>query len=90
MNTLITTHKGFDLLFVNIPKNLPMPIIFTDVPIWNKLHESYYECLFAFTKSNFYDHDVMSLPIVRVPMFPEVFLIGHTLTTFISPKIGLV
>ena len=32
-----------------------MPNISTDVPDWNKLHVLYYECLFAFAKSNLYD-----------------------------------
>jgi hypothetical protein len=49
------------LLFADIPENLPVPNISTDVPAWNKLHESYYECLFAFAKSNLYDHGVLVL-----------------------------
>ena len=56
VNTSSTIHKGLDLLFADIPKNLLVPNISTDVPTWNKLHESYYECLFAFAKSNLYDH----------------------------------
>ena len=61
MNTLSTTHKGLDLLFAYIPENLPVPNISNDVPAWNKLDESYYECLFAFAKSNLYDHGVLVL-----------------------------
>jgi hypothetical protein len=61
VNTSTTTHKGLDLLFADIPENLPVPNISTDVPAWNKLHESYYECLFAFAKSNLYDHGVLVL-----------------------------
>ena len=61
MNTSTTIHNGLDLLFADIPENLPVPNISTDVPAWNKLHESYYECLFAFAKSNLYDHGVLVL-----------------------------
>ena len=61
VNTSTTIHKGLDLLFADIPENLPVPNISTDVPAWNKLHESYYECLFAFAKSNLYDHGVLVL-----------------------------
>ena len=61
MNTSTTTHKGLDLLFADIPENLPVPNISTDVPAWNMLHDSYYECLFAFAKSNLYDHGVLVL-----------------------------
>jgi hypothetical protein len=59
MNTSSTTHKGPDLLFADIPENFPVPNISSDVPAWNKLHESYYECFFAFAKSNLYDHGVL-------------------------------
>ena len=59
VNTSSTHHKGLDLLFADIPENLPVPNISTDVPDWNKLHDSYYECLFAFAKSNLYDHGVL-------------------------------
>ena len=38
-----------------------MPNISTDNLSWMKLHESYYECLFAFMKSNVYDHGVLVL-----------------------------
>ena len=58
VNTSSTIHKGLNLLFANIPKNLPVSNISTDVPVWNKLHASYYECLYAFAKSNLYDHGV--------------------------------
>ena len=61
MNTSSTTHKGLNLLFADIPENLPVPNIFNDVRAWNKLHESYYECLFAFAKTNLYDHGVLVL-----------------------------
>ena len=61
VNTSSTIHKGIDLLFADIPENLPVPNISTDVPAWNKLHDSYYECLFAFAKSNLYDHGVLVL-----------------------------
>ena len=61
VNTSTTTHNGLDLLFADILENLPVPNISTDVPTWNKLHESYYECLFAFAKSNLYDHGVLVL-----------------------------
>ena len=61
MNTSSTAHKGLDLLFTDIFKNLPVPNISTDVPAWNKLHESYYECFFAFAKSNLYDYGVLVL-----------------------------
>jgi hypothetical protein len=61
VNTSTTTHKGLDLLFADIPENLPVPNISTDVPAWNKLHDSYYECLFAFAKSNLYDQGVLVL-----------------------------
>ena len=59
VNTSSTHHKGLDLLFADIPENLPVPNVSTDVPDWNKLHDSYYECLFAFAKSNLYDHGVL-------------------------------
>jgi hypothetical protein len=61
VNTSTTSHKGLDLLFADIPENLPVPNISTDVPAWNMLHDSYYECLFAFAKSNLYDHGVLVL-----------------------------
>ena len=61
MNTSSTTHKGLDLIFADVPENLPVPNISTDVPAWNKLHDSYYECLFAFAKSNLYDHGILVL-----------------------------
>ena len=61
VNTSSTFHKGLDLLFADIPENLPVPNISTDVPDWNKLHDSYYEYLFAFAKSNLYDHGVLVL-----------------------------
>src|ERR1700737_5558570 len=61
VNTSTTTHKGLDLLFADIPESLPVPNISSYVPAWNKLHESYYECLFAFAKSNLYDHGVLVL-----------------------------
>ena len=70
MNTSTTIHKGLDLLFADISENLPVPNIFTDVPAWNIPYESYYECLFAFAKSNFYDHGV--------------FVLAHCANTFIS------
>ena len=38
-----------------------MPNISTNVLAWNKLHESYYECVFAFAKSNLYNHGVVVL-----------------------------
>ena len=59
VNTSSPAHNGIDLLFADIPENLPVPNISTDVPDWNKLHDSYYECLFAFAKSNLYDHGVL-------------------------------
>ena len=58
VNTYSTIHKGLDLLVADIFENMPVPNISTDVPAWNKLHESYYECLSAFAKSNLYDHGV--------------------------------
>ena len=61
MNTSSNIHNGLDLIFADIPENLPVPNISTEVPVWNKLHESYYECLFAFAKSNLYDHGVVVL-----------------------------
>ena len=61
MNTSSIIHKGINLLFADIPENLSVLNISTDVPDWNKLQESYYECLFAFVKSNLYDHDVFVL-----------------------------
>lgn len=61
MNTSSNIHNGLDLIFADIPENLPVPNISTEVPAWNKLHESYYECLFAFAKSNLYDHGVIVL-----------------------------
>ena len=61
MNTSTTTHKGLDLLLADIPENMRVPNISTDVPAWNKLHVSYYECFSAFAKSNLYDHGVLVL-----------------------------
>ena len=65
MNTSSTTHKGLDLIFADVPENLPVPNISTDVPAWNKLHDSYYECFFAFAKSNLYDHGVLVLVLAH-------------------------
>jgi hypothetical protein len=40
VNTSSSTHNGLDLLFADVPENLPVPNISTDVPAWNKLHDS--------------------------------------------------
>ena len=91
MNTSSTTHKGLDLIFADVSENLPMPNISIDVLAWNKLHDSYYECFFAFAKSNLYDHGVLVLaycPSASVSKF--IFDWVNTLTTSTSPQIGLV
>ena len=68
-----------------------MSNISSDVPAWNKLHESYYEYLFAFAKSNLYDHGVLVLAhCASANVYLGVFLIGHILTTFTSSKVGSV
>ena len=61
VNTSFTIYNGIDLLFTDILENLPVPNISTNDPDWNKLHDSYFECLFAFAKSNLYDHGVLVL-----------------------------
>ena len=58
VNTFSTIHKGLNFLFEDIPENLPVPNISTDVRDWNKLHD-YYECFFAFAKYKLYDHGVV-------------------------------
>ena len=73
MNTSTTTHKGLGLLFADILENFPVPKISTDVHAWSKLHESYYECFFAFAKSNLYDHGVLVL--------------AHCASTFVSKTV---
>ena len=85
MNTSTTTHKGLDLLFVDIPENLPVPNIFTDVPAWNKLYKSYYECLFAFAKSNLYDHSVIFLAhCASASVFKTIFYWAHTYNFYVA------
>jgi hypothetical protein len=61
VNTSSTAHKGLDLLFADILKILPVSNISNDVSAWNKLHELYYECIFAFAKTNLYDRGVLVL-----------------------------
>ena len=50
VNTSSNIHNGLDLIFADIPENLPVPNISTKVPAWNKLHESYYEFFFCICK----------------------------------------
>jgi hypothetical protein len=85
VNTSSTTHKGLDLLFADIPENLPVPNISTDVPAWNKLHESYYECLFAFAKSNLYDHGVLILAhCASASVSRSIFDWAHTYDFYVA------
>ena len=84
VNISSNIHNGLDLIFADILENLPVPNISTEFHAWNKLHKSYYECLFTFAKSNLYDHGV----IVRMQVFLGSFFIGLTLMTFTLPKIG--
>jgi hypothetical protein len=85
VNTSTTTHKGLDLLFADIPENLPVPNISTDVSTWNKLHESYYECLFAFAKSNLYDHGVLVLAhCASVSVSRSIFDWTHTYDFYVA------
>ena len=90
MNTSSTIHRGLDLLFADISENLPVPNISTDVPDWNKLHESYYECLLHLQNLTSMITVFLSLSIVRVPVFLRLFFIGHTLMNSTSPKISSV
>ena len=85
MNTSTSTYKGLDLLSADIPENLPVPNISTDVPSWNKLHESYYECFFAFAKSNLYDHGVLILaPCTSASLSKIVFDWTHTYDFYVA------
>jgi hypothetical protein len=85
VNTSTTTHKGLDLLFADIRENLPVPNISTDVHAWNKLHESYYECLFAFVKSNLYDHDVFVLAHCAIASVSRsIFDWAHTYDIYVA------
>ena len=85
VNISTTTHKGLDLLFADIPENLPVPNISTDVPTWNKVHESYFECLFAFAKSNLYDHDVLVLAhCTRAYVSRDIFDWAHTYDFYVA------
>ena len=85
VTTSSTVHKGLDLLFADIPENLPVSNISTNVPAWNKLHESYYECLFAFAKSNFYDHGVLVLThCASAIVFRIVFYWTHTYDFYVA------
>jgi hypothetical protein len=90
VDTSSTTHKGIDLFFVDIPENLPVPNISTDVLAWNKLYDSYYKYFLHLQNLTSMIMVSLSLSIVRVPVFLVLFSIGHTLTTSTSPKIGLV
>jgi hypothetical protein len=52
---------------------------------WNKLHESYYECLFAFAKSNLYDHGVLVLGhCASVSVSRIVFDWAHTYNFYVA------
>ena len=85
VNTSNSAHKGLDLLFADIPENLPVPNISTDVPAWNKLHESYYECLFAFAKSNLYDHGVLVLAhCASAKVSKSIFDWAHTYDFYVA------
>jgi hypothetical protein len=85
VNTSSSTHNGLDLLFADIPENLPVPNISTDVPAWNKLHDSYYECLFAFAKSNLYDHGVIvSTHCASASVSRSIFDWAHTYDFYVA------
>jgi len=71
VNNHSDVHKGLDLLFADIPENLPVPNISTDVPAWNKLPDSYFECLFAFANSNLHDDGVLVLVHCASPSFAK-------------------
>jgi hypothetical protein len=85
VNTSNRTHKGIDLLFADIPENLPVPNISTDVLAWNKLPESYDECLFVFAKSNLYDHGVFVLVhCASASVSRSIFDWAHTYDFYIA------
>ena len=85
VNTSSTIHKGLDLIFADVPENLPVPNISTNIPVWNKLHDSYYDCFFAFAKSNFYDHGLFVLPhCSSASVFKHIFDWGHTYDFYIA------
>ena len=73
VHTLSTTLKGLDLLFANILENLPVPNISNDVSAWNKLYESYYECLLHLGNLTSIIMVSMFLPILHVPLFLGLF-----------------
>jgi hypothetical protein len=85
VNTSSSTHNGLDLLFADVPENLPVPNISIDVPAWNKLHDSYYECLFAFAKSNLYDHGVLVLAhCASASVSRSIFDWAHTYDFYVA------
>jgi hypothetical protein len=85
VNTSSSTHNGLDLIFADVPENLPVPNISTDVPAWNKLHDSYYECLFAFAKSNLYDHGVLILAhCASASVSRSIFDWAHTYDFYVA------
>ena len=87
---LVYNSQGPRFAFRGYSQELSGPNISTNVFAWNKLHESYYECLLHLQNLTSMIVVYLSLPIVRVRVFLGLFLIGHTLTTSTSPKIGSV
>lgn len=57
-------HTGLDLLFADVPENLPVPKIsssLSDIPPWNKRASSYFNVLFDFATSILHDNGVLVL-----------------------------
>jgi hypothetical protein len=80
VNTSSSTHKGLDLLFADIPENLP--VLGTSSMIHTMsvyLHSRNLTSMIMVS---------LSLHIMRVRVFLGVFSIGHTLMTSTSRKIG--
>lgn len=61
---IVKVHSGIDLLFADVPKNLPVPGISvsdTDIPVWNQRQPPYLENLFAYAEKNLHDDAVLLL-----------------------------
>jgi hypothetical protein len=58
------TTTGIDLMIVDIPKDLPVPIVFsppTSVLVWNSVDENFLPLVFAFGSSLVHDTGMLLL-----------------------------
>ena len=90
VNISTTTHKGLNLLFAGILKNLPVPNISTNVPLGTNSMNHTISVFLHLQNLTSMIIVSLSLLIEQVPLFPRLFFIGLTLTIFTSLKIDLI